>query len=77
MPRFSNLDAAINYLPKVLRWKMIGRGQPPAYLILWQECPPEEATWEAANRFNSEDFRRWIDRDQPPEDVSNERGRSL
>ena len=62
---------------KVLRWKKTGRGQPPAYLILWQGCPPEEATWEAANRFNSEDFRRWIDRDQPPEDVSNERGRSL
>ena len=61
---------------KVLRWKKTGRGQPPAYLILWQGCPPEEATWEAANRFNSEDFHRWIDRDQPPEDVSNERGRS-
>ena len=61
---------------KVLRWKKTGRGQPPAYLILWQGCPPEEATWEAANRFNSEDFRRWVDRDQPPEDISNERGRS-
>ena len=61
---------------KVLRWKKTGRGQPPAYLILWQGCPPEEATWEAASRFNSEDFRRRIDRDQPPEDVSNERGRS-
>ena len=62
---------------KVLRWKKIGRGQPPAYLILWQGCPPEEATWETANRFNSEDFRQWIDRDQPPEEISNERGRSL
>ena len=61
---------------KVLRWKKTGRGQPTAYLILWQGCPPEEATWETANRFNSEDFQRWIDRDQPPEDVSNERGRS-
>ena len=61
---------------KVLRWKKTGRGQPPAYLILWQGCPPEEATWEAANRFNSEDFQRWIDRDQPPEDISSERGRS-
>ena len=62
---------------KVLRWKKTGRGQPPAYLILCQGCPPEEATWEATNRFNSENFHQWIDRDQPPEDVSNERGRSL
>ena len=62
---------------KVLWWKKTGRGQPLAYLILWQGCPPEEATWETTNRFNSEDFHQWIVRDQPPEDVNNERGRSL
>ena len=61
---------------KILRWKKTGRGQPAAYLILWEGCPPEEATWEPASRFNSEDFSQWLARDEPPEDPSNERGRS-
>ena len=61
---------------KILRWKKTGRGQPAAYLILWEGSPPEEATWEPASRFDPEDFSQWMARDQPPEDLSNERGRS-
>ena len=61
---------------KILRWKKTGKGQPAAYLILWEGSPPEEATWEAANRFDPEAFKQWMARDQPPEDCSHERGRS-
>ena len=53
---------------KILRWKRTGRHQPPAYLVLWRGSPIEEATWEAASKFNPEDFKAWIVRDSPPED---------
>ena len=62
---------------KLLRWKKMGRGQPPAYLVLWEGHPPEDATWEPADRFNPEDFNQWMVRDTPPEEQSNERGRSF
>ena len=53
---------------KILRWRKTGRHQPPAYLILWQGSPIEEATWEAASKFDPEEFKLWIARDSPPED---------
>ena len=55
---------------RILRWKKPGRHQPPAYLILWQGSPLEEATWETADQFNPEDFREWMQRDSPPEEIS-------
>ena len=69
-------DKEANEVEKVLRWKKTGRNQPPAYSVLWKGSPLEEATWESASRFNPENFRQWIARDNPPEEISEERGRS-
>ena len=69
-------DHGTRKVEKILRWKKTGRHQPPAYLILWKDSPLEEATWETANQFNPEEFQVWMTRDQPPEDLSEERGRS-
>ena len=55
---------------RILRWKRSGRHQPPAYLILWQGSPLDEATWEKADQFDAREFREWITRDLPPEDSS-------
>ena len=52
-----------------LRWRKAGRGQPHAYLKLWEGHPPEEATWEPANRFNNEELQVLLQRDNPPEDL--------
>ena len=62
-------------IEKILRWKKTGRGQPPAYLILWKGHPLEEATWEPADRLNTEEFKQLLLRDEP-EEVDDERGRS-
>ena len=43
-------------IEKILRWRKTGRGQSPAYIILWKGHPLEEATWEPANRFDTEEF---------------------
>ena len=79
----TNVDAELaieektkNIIERILRWKKIGRGQPHAYLILWEGHPPEEATWEPANHFNPEEFQQLLRRDNPPEDLGSERGRS-
>ena len=70
-------DRQKNIIERILRKKKTGRGQPPAYLILWEGYPPEEATWEPATRFEPAEFQRLLDRDQPPEEKDNERGRSF
>ena len=62
-------------IEKILRWKKTGRGQPPAYLILWKGHPLEEATWEPASRFKTEEFQQLLLRDEP-EEIDDERGRS-
>ena len=66
-----------NVVERILRKKKTGRGQPPAYLILWEDYPPEEATWEPATYFEPEELQRLLDRDQPPEEKDNERGSSF
>ena len=63
-------DHGTKEVEKILHLKKIGRHQPPAYLILWRGSPLEKATWEAASKFDPEDFNAWIARDSPPEDVS-------
>ena len=62
-------------IEEILRWKKTGRGQPPAYLILWKGHPLEEATWEPASRFKTEEFQKLLLRDEP-EEIDDERGRS-
>ena len=64
-----------NVIEKILRWKRTGRGQPPAYLVLWKGHPLEEATWEPASRFETEEFKKILLRDEP-EEIDDERGRS-
>ena len=56
-------------IERILRWKKTGSNQPHAYLILWKGHPPEEATWEPANRFNAAEFQQLLQRDNPPEDI--------
>ena len=70
-------DRQKNIIERILRKKKTGRGQPSAYLILWEGYPPEEATWAPATRFEPAEFQRLLDRDQPPEEKDNERGRSF
>ena len=55
---------------KLLRWKKTGRGQPHAYLVLWEGLPLEDATWESANYFNPQDLQSLLERDDPPEETS-------
>ena len=62
-------------IEKLLRWKKTGRGQPPAYLVLWKGHPLEEATWEPASRFETEKFKQLLLRDEP-EEIDDEGGRS-
>ena len=64
-----------NVIEKILRWNKIGRGQPLAYLILWKGYPLEGATWEPASRFEIEEFKQILLRDEP-EEIDDERGRS-
>ena len=62
-------------IEKIRRWRKIGRGQRPAYLILWKGHPLEEAAWEPANRFDTEEFQQLLLHDEP-EEADDERGRS-
>ena len=62
---------------RILRWKRTGRNRPHAYLVLWEGYPPAEATWELASQFDQEDLKQLLARDAPPEEISNERGRSF
>ena len=64
-----------NVIEKILWWKKTGRRQPPAYLILWKGHALEEATWEPASRFETEEFKQILLHDEP-EEIDNERGRS-
>ena len=64
-----------NVIEKILGWKKTGRGQPPAYLILWKGHPLEEATWEPASRFETEEFKQLLLHNEPKE-IDDERGRS-
>ena len=80
----ANVDAELaieekkkNVVERILRWKRTGRNRPHAYLVLWKDYPPEEATWESANQFDQEDLKQLLARDAPPEELSNERGRSF
>ena len=70
-------DRQKNVVERILRKKKTGRGQPTAYLILWEGYPPEEATWEPATYFEPEELQRLLTREQPPEEKNNERGRSF
>ena len=70
-----NIEEKKAKVEKVLRWKKTGRGQPPAYLILWEGHPLEEATWEPASHFEPEEFKQLLLRDEP-EEIQDERGRS-
>ena len=43
-------------IEKLLRWKKIGRGQPHAYLVLWEGLPLEDATWEPTSYFDPQEL---------------------
>ena len=80
----ANVDAELaieekkkDVVERILRWKRTGRNRPHAYLVLWKDYPPEEATWESVNQFDQEDLKQLLARDAPPEELSNERGRSF
>ena len=72
---FNIKERKMNVIEKILRWKKTGRGQPLAYLILWKGHPLEEATWEPASRFETEEFKQLLLPDEP-EEMDDERGRS-
>ena len=57
-------------IEKLLRWKKMGRGQPHAYLVLWEGLPLEDATWESASYFNTQSLQSLLERDDPPEESS-------
>ena len=68
-------EKKMNVIEKILRWKKTERGQLPAYLILCEGHPLEEATWEPASRFEAEEFKQLLLHDDP-EEMHDERGRS-
>ena len=57
-------------IEKLLRWKKTGRGQPHAYLVLWEGLQCEDATWESTNYFNPQELQSLLERDVPPEESS-------
>ena len=57
-------------IEKLLRWKKTGRGQPHAYLVLWEGLPLEDATWEPTNYFDPQELRSLLERDNPPEEIN-------
>ena len=61
-------DHTHDKVEKLLRWKKQGRGQPQAYLVLWEGLPLEDATWESADYFNPQDLQKLLERDEPPEE---------
>ena len=66
-----NIDARkTEKIEKLLRWKNAGRGQPHAYLVLWEGLCLEDATWEPTSYFDSQELQSLLERDNPPEEVS-------
>ena len=63
-------DRKPDKIEKLLRWRKTGRGQPHAYLVLWEGLPLEDATWESANYFEPQNLRRLLERDDPPEEIN-------
>ena len=43
-------------IEKLLRWKKTRRGQPHAYLVLWEGLPLEDATWESTGYFDPQEL---------------------
>ena len=56
-------------IEKLLRWKKTGRGQPHAYLVLWEGLPLEDATWESTSYFDHHELQSLLERDNPPEEI--------
>ena len=57
-------------IEKLLRWKKTGRGQPHAYLVLWEGLPLDDATWEPTSYFDPQELQSLLERDNPPEEIS-------
>ena len=57
-------------IEKLLRWKKTGRGQPHAYLVLWEGLPLEDASWEPTSYFNPQELQSLLERDSPPKEIS-------
>ena len=57
-------------IEKLLRWKKTERGQPHAYLVLWEGLPLEDATWEPTGYFDPQKLQSLLEWDNPPEEVS-------
>ena len=57
-------------IEKLLRWKKTGRGQPHAYLALWEGLPLEDATWESTSYFKPHKLQSLLDHNNPPEEIS-------
>ena len=57
-------------IEKLLRWKKTGRGQPHAYLVLWEGLPLENATCEPTSYFDPQELQSLLEPDSSPEEVS-------